>query len=106
MKRILLLALLLVQVTFVRLLGPFPKSSSITVGEEKSFCVYFLFSNNKVGMRARDAARCSTDFKKRYSSTRRSISAARQQWVDSRCIVWTSSNPAVAKVVQQETCPL
>lgn len=105
MKSLALLAFV-AQVTFVRLLGPFPANATIMVGETKTYCVYFLFSNNKVGMRERDAARCKADFRHRYSSTRRSISAARQQWVDTRCIVWTSSNPEVARVVQQETCPL
>lgn len=104
--RLVAIALFLAQVTFVRLLGPFPAKSTITVGESKTYCVYFLFSNNKVGMRARDADRCKADFKRRYSSTRRSISATRQEWVDTRCIVWASSNPAVAAVTQQETCPL
>lgn len=98
-------ALLLLQ-WVVTLLGPFPSNATIRVGETRTYCVYYRFANNKVAMRSRDESRCGKDFRRRYSSTRRSISAARQAWIDTRCIVYTSSNPAVAKVVSQETCQL
>lgn len=99
------LLLLLAPVTFAGVLGPFPSPATMKVGETKTFCLYFRFSNNHVAMRARDAPACQADFVARYSKTRRYISRRNQAWTDTRCITWSVSNPKVARVTQ-ETCTL
>jgi hypothetical protein len=72
--------------------------ASLVIGQTGKACAYLVFSNNKVAMRTQDTANCQTDFIGRYTSTRRAITAPTQAFADNSCVVWTSSNTAIATV--------
>ena len=73
--------------------------SSIFVGNRAQACAYYRFNNGKVGMRSQDALRCSTDFVRRYTYWQRSITRARQDFLNRACISWKTSE------TEATTCP-
>jgi hypothetical protein len=77
--------------------------STIMVGDHASACAYFRFTNGKVAMRNKDSMKCSHDFISRYTYWQRSISFARQRFIDGACVYWSSSDVAVA-TISIESC--
>lgn len=79
--------------------------ATIFVDSTAQACAFVVFSTGIMAMRSKDAEACSAVYVAKYSLAQRTVAPHIQRWVDTQCLLWTSSNTVVA-IVTSEVCTL
>lgn len=75
-----------------------PSRDSLVIGATHTLCPFWEMGNGAVVMRSSDATSCTGSYQATYSALQRSVTADQQMVIDSRCLTWTQTNPAVDRL--------